>query len=321
VPRQIESASPRPRPGPKRKPGPRPKTVTSKRGSSSHASGVAKHGERRRRVAHRPDRSTPSSKPTRQKAPRTEGAPATTAKWWLLVAIVLVTGFAVAVLEAPFFEARSVQVSGIARTSEGAVLDALDLQPDQALLRYDTTRAAELVAELPWVKQVEISRQWPSTVRIVVRERSVTSAIGTPTGSRWLVLGEEGYVVEERYTPPTGVPVILATTSIVESAAIGEQLGGVERVLEIANDLPLQLDPWVTTWSTDDEGRVTAHLVGSATVEFGAFEDHRTQFVSLASILNGGAPLVCLRTLDLSVADTPVLYRDPACLLEAAELS
>jgi len=122
-------------------------------------------------------------------------------------------------------------------------------------------------------------------------------------------------------TPPTGVPVIIGTKAMVDAAAIGSPLVGPERVLEIANDLPLQLAPWVTTWSTDDDGRVTAHLVGSAVAKFGAFEDHRTQFVSLASILDGGAPLTCLSTIDLSVPDTPVLHRDPDCLVEARELS
>ena len=128
-------------------------------------------------------------------------------------------------------------------------------------------------------------------------------------------------VVEERLTPPASVPVIIAAASIVDSATLGETLVGAERAMQIAFDLPLQLDPWVTTWTTDADGNVTANLVGSAVAEFGAFEDYRTQFVSLASILNGGAPRACLRTIDLSVADNPVLHRDPECMMQAQELS
>lgn len=227
----------------------------------------------------------------------------------------------VVLLEASYFEAKDAQISGISRTSEGAILQALDLQPDAALLRYDTTAAAERIAELAWIQQVEVTRQWPSTVRVVARERTPSAAIGDRLGTRWLVLGEDGVVVEERLTPPASVPVIIASDELVTAATVGAPMVGAERALDIAFDLPLQLDPWVTTWSTDVEGNVTANLVGSAVVEFGAFEDYRTQYVSLASILNGGAPRACLRTIDLSVADNPILHRDPECMRIAEEMT
>ena len=321
--------------------------------SAAHQSGVADHGTRRRRTAHRPPAKNTASKtaaprksaaskraaaakraaatkraaaakraaPIPSRRQRDDVDPATTAKWWLIASIVVAVASLLAVLEAPFFEARDVQVSGIARTSEGAVLDALDLQPDTALLRYDASAASDSVLALPWVKQVEITRQWPSTVRVVVRERTVEASVGTPDGSRWLVIGDDQFVVEERLTPPPDVPLIIATHEIVAASTVGERLVGVERALEVAHGLPLQLDPWVTTWVSDADGRVTAHLVGSATAEFGAFADYRTQYVSLASILDGGASLVCLQTIDLAVADSPVLHRDPGCLVEAAALS
>ncbi len=227
----------------------------------------------------------------------------------------------VVVLEAPFFEAKNTQISGISRTSEGAILDALDQQPDTALLRYDTNAAAERVAQLPWIQQVQVSRSWPSTIRVVVRERTPVAAIGNTTGSRWMITSEDGMVVEERLTPPASVPIIIAADEVVRDAAVGFPLVGVERALEIADELPLQLAPWVTTWTSDSSGSVAANLVGSAVVEFGAFEDHRTQFVSLASILNGGAPLVCLELIDLSVADNPVLHRNGECMIASQELT
>ena len=309
---------------PRTRPGPRPR---------AHRSGVGDHGAPRRRTAHQPSprptksqksqkaRATaPRSIPARRETPSAH-APASVAKWWLLVGIVCTAAFCVAVLEAPFFEANSVQLSGAARTSEGAILAALDLPDDQALLTYGTNDGAEAIGALPWVKSVEVTRQWPSTVRVVIRERTATAAIGSSSGSSWFVVGEDGVVVEQRMTPPVGVPVIIAHRSITSAASVGDPLVGVDRVLTITQELPLQLAPWVTTWSVDTKGRVVARLVGSASVNFGAFEDHRTQFVSLASLLNGGADLVCLEQIDLSVGDTPVLYRNPQCMLEAQSLT
>lgn len=343
--KKTEVAGARPRPGP------RPQRPVTSKGNRRPA--PAGHGAPRRRTAHPASRAaaqnptkattltktaaakTKAKTSTKVKAPakgqsevipsrRTAdpaGGPATTAKWWLLAFIVIAAAFTIAVLEAPFFEADNVQISGTARTSEGAILDALDISDDQALLMFDTGHGAEQIAQLPWVRSVEVTRQWPSTVRVVVRERAVAATVGSPSGREWIVLAEDGVVVESRLTPPTGVPLIIATTQILGDAEIGGRLAGVERVLEIAHDLPLQLDPWVTTWSVDNDGRVIAQLVGSAHASFGAFEDHRTQFVSLASILDGGAPLVCLERIDLTVGDTPVLHRNAPCMLEAQELT
>ncbi len=308
-----------PRPSTRPRPGPRPNPSA--------------HGSSRRRVAHQPKqapkskqapqskqskRSEPVQEQTRTRAPRTQRQ-----IWslWLGAILLCGTGALVALVESPFFEVNNIQISGAARTSEGAILDALEVGPNQALLTYDSSNGRNVVADLPWVEAVGVTRQWPSTLRVVVRERTVAAAIGRPSGSEWAVVSTEGVVVEYRMTPPSGVPLIVATTDLVDASSIGAPIAGVERALEIARDLPLQLDPWVTTWSVDADGVVVAELVGSARANFGKLDDHRTQFVSLASILNGGAALVCLETIDLTIADTPVLHRDATCMSTSRELS
>ena len=232
----------------------------------------------------------------------------------------LIASVIFSLLEAPLFEVRSVNVSGNARTSEELVLDTLAVPEDQALLLTDTEAGEAALGALPWVRDVEISRQWPSTLQVVIRERGVAASIGRPDGSEWLVVSEDGFVVERRATPPAAVPLIVGTDPMVATARIGEPVEEAERALEIALDIPRQLDPWITTWTLTADGMLTAELVGSARANFGTFEDSRTQFVSLASILNGGAELTCLDLIDLSVADTPVLHRNAECIVQSAEL-
>lgn len=226
----------------------------------------------------------------------------------------------VALLEAPAFEASQTQINGHARTNEGAIAAALAISDDQALVTYDTDAAARRVAELPWVERVDVVRQWPSTVRVVIRERAVMVGLGDRTGHSWIVVGEDRVAIESRSTPPTGVPLIVAADPIMESVVLGEPIEGVTRVVGLVEDLPEQLDSWVSLWSIDDDGVVRANLVGSAEAVFGPAGDSRTQFVSLASILNGGTELACIRTIDLSTPDTPVINRDPGCVLASQEL-
>ncbi len=327
----------RPKPGP-RKPGPRKPTPHSSHGAV-----------RRRTGAPRPQpkpsqpRSAPRASQTRQRAERSQQRPAprrrqasipqrrskATAieadrpniRWWLIALICLIAAIIFSLLEAPLFEARSVNLSGNARTSEGLVLDALAIPDDQALLLYDIDAAEEAIGALPWVREVSIARQWPSTLQVVIGERGVAASIGRPDGSEWLVVSEDGFVVERRATPPAGVPLIVATNPMVANARIGELVDDAAPALDVALNVPRQLDAWITTWTLDGDGALTAELVGSARATFGTFKDARTQFVSLASILDGGAELTCLDLIDLSVVDTPVLHRNTECIAQSAELS
>jgi len=323
--KQHPEARARPRPGPR----PNPSAHGDTRRRTAHrATTATKPVERRAKRVETSARSIPSRRSVKPRTdePRSgsERSPLikiSPARQWLLLAVGSIIAFGIAVMAAPFFEAENVQISGAARTSEGAILEALAIPVDQALLTYRTGAGAEAVGDLAWVSAVSVTRQWPSTVRVVVRERTASASIGSPNGTRWIVVGEDGVAVEERMTPSAAVPVIVATDAILSQASIGKPIGGVERALLIAQELPLQLDPWITTWSVDDSGDVIAELVGSASVHFGPTEDHRTQYVSLASILNGGADLICLERIDLMVADTPVLHRNPQCLIDARQLS
>ena len=100
----------------------------------------------------------------------------------------------------------------------------------------------------------------------------------------------------------------------------GEVAPEVSEVLALATNLPLQLSPWVQSWTVDADGEVRAELVGSAGAVFGTGQDHRTQYVSLASILDGGTSLACISVIDLDIADTPVIERNAQCMAAAREM-
>ncbi len=225
----------------------------------------------------------------------------------------------IVVLRAPYFSITTVQISGDARTTSGAILEALEIGEGQALATYDTERGGRAVSELAWVDEVQVTRRWPSTLRVIVRERTPAAAIGRPSGTEWIVVDDDAQVLERRLTPPAGVPLIAAPVPVVTGAEVGTVIEPLTRVLAASLDLPLQLDPWIESWSVDATGRITAELVGSATADFGHERDHRTQFVSLASILASDTSLACIDTIDLSIADTPVIEREPQCVLASRD--
>jgi len=265
---------------------------------------------------------SPDTRPRRSPAAATRPTTRSAIRWkWVVFALfVLVFVSILALLRASFFAVHTVQISGEARTTEGAILEALAVGQTQALATYDTEAGREAVGALPWVGQVEVTRRWPSTLSVTVRERAPVAAIARPSGTEWLVVGADGRVLERRLTPPNGVVLIAAPVDWVTGAKVGSVMTGVEGVLAASLNLPLQLAPWIDSWSVDSTGAVSAELVGSATADFGTEADHRIQYVSLASILDGGISLVCIKTIDLSISDTPVIVRDPDCLLASSDL-
>lgn len=66
----------------------------------------------------------------------------------------------------------NVRISGQIETSEVAVLDRLELQPDTALPFIDVAAARARIETLPWVKQATLRKVYPSTLKITIEERA-----------------------------------------------------------------------------------------------------------------------------------------------------
>lgn len=278
-------------------------------------------------------RRAPKSSIPRGRAQRTNGRPAGknpdqheswqsayTWRWWLIGLIALACVVALALLRAPFFVIGNVQVTGEARTGEGAILAALSIEEGQALASFDISTAETAVAELPWVEDVQITRGWPSTLRVQIRERVVAAAVASSGTADWVVLSDDGHILERRLTPPLHVPLIVAPDAVVADVIVGDVVADLAGVIAVSQSLPAQLSPWVDSWTVDSSGSVTAELTGSARAVFGTDADHRTQYVSLASILNGGTSLICIEEIDLTIPDTPVVHRNRSCLTAAVVL-
>lgn len=234
--------------------------------------------------------------------------------------IALIALVATIVLRSSYFAVDAVQLHGEARTSPGAVESALAIDPGTPLALLDTDAAEERIAALPWVDEVDVTRGWPSTVRVRIREHAPAAAIGPENGAIWAVVGRDGTVLERRLTPPVGLPVVVVPVAVSNAAEVGTTVTPALPALSAALQMPLQLRPWIDSWTVDVDGVVAAELRGSARAVFGVELDHRTQYVSLASILGGDIPRACIRTIDLTIPDTPVVHRDRDCLLVAREL-
>jgi cell division protein FtsQ len=119
---------------------------------------------------------------------------------------VLLAGAAWALLASPWATARRIEVAGLHRVDAAAVRAAARPELGRPLLLADTGRIAAQVRRQPLVAAVEVSRRWPSTLQVTVRERNPVAAVPGPNGVR--LVDVDGVVVDLAMLPPPNLPLV-----------------------------------------------------------------------------------------------------------------
>jgi cell division protein FtsQ len=230
-----------------------------------------------------------------------------------LVLGVLALGVAAAAAaQSPLLDVDQVTVTGIAHTPERAVRRAAGIHTGDVLVAVDLGAVADRVEELPWVDRARVTRDWPSTVRIQVTERTVAAIVQVTedraalVDSRGRVLSSEPWASDSE--PGAGdAPLVL--TGIEGRVTEGEQLSGdAQDALELATALRDRLPGVVASVSTD----LDAALVEGGSIRFGSTDQLEAKVTAAMAVLSD-VDMTCLETLDVRVPGSPALTRDRRC--------
>jgi cell division protein FtsQ len=129
----------------------------------------------------------------------------------LVVAAVLVAvvGFlAWVVYGSSWLGVRTVRVEGAALMSPGQIERAAEIDEGTPLARLDLGAVEDRVAALPAVDDVDVRRDWPNGVRIVVRERVAVAVVRQDREYR--AMDAEGVLFRSYERPPEGLPLVRA---------------------------------------------------------------------------------------------------------------
>jgi hypothetical protein len=143
------------------------------------------------------------------------------------------------------------------------------------MLGLDTAAAARRIEALPWVAVAHVARQWPSTVTVVLTERSAVAVVaqdivgqdavaGVAAGAPTVLVDDTGRVLSTGSGIVPGLPVILSpglpgppgawlpgTTPAATSPGTATP---VDALLELAADLPPTLSSSVVYLNVGDDG-------------------------------------------------------------------
>ncbi|WP_153411958.1 cell division protein FtsQ/DivIB [Nocardia macrotermitis] len=162
----------------------------------------------------------------------------------LVVVLALVAWFT------PLLAARTVTIEGLATVPEQQVRDALQVPDGVSLLRLDTDEMARRVAAIPKVHSVRVRRDFPSTIRVSVQERTAVLYFDSPQGSHLLDADGVEFAIEP---PPPGVPklttahpgdsdpVTRAAVTVLTAASRGLRGQVGEVVARSVSDIELEL--------------------------------------------------------------------------------
>lgn len=225
---------------------------------------------------------------------------------------VLVAGLATTALLAagwgvtrtPVLDVDQVRVDGADRTGAPAVRAAAGIVRGRPMVDVDEPAAARRVAELPWVRSATARREWPSTVRIRVTERTAVAVTRDDAGG-WAYVDVAGRVLERSPEVPADLPVI---DGAPPAGAAGSELApGVGGALLVASSLGPQLRARVASVAPVDGG-VELRLRPEGVVALGPAEALEAKLAALRTVLSNVDPRT-IGTLDVRLPSAPVLTR------------
>jgi cell division protein FtsQ len=194
------------------------------------------------------------------------------------------------VLGSSLLGVADVQVQGAHRVGSTEVLDRAAIAKGTPLARLDTAAIATNVGRIAAVRSVEVRRDWPRSVTVVVHER-VPAAV-RPRGTGFVLVDRTGVVFGEVARRPRDLPLV--------SAPVAAGAPALRAALDALDDVPPGIRDQVRTVRAADAEEVTLQLTRGRTVIWGDPARGSRKGAVLAVLLSRKA-----RIYDVSAPDAP----------------
>ena len=216
--------------------------------------------------------------------------------WWkpVLAAVVLATLLGLGAWVVWFSDVLGVDevtVSGTSYLTDAEVLAAADVPAGRPLARLDVVGIERRVAALAPVAGVEVRRELPGTVAVVVTEREAVAVL--EIGARIAGLDADGVVFRDYRKAPKRLPR-------VRDLADGDE-DSLKEAARVVTSLPDGLARQVRRVDVESVDMITLVLSKDRAVVWGSGENSAEKAAVLAALLKAGDA----KTYDVSVPGQP----------------
>lgn len=192
------------------------------------------------------------------------------------VALALLAGLGWATAGSALLGVRQVTVVGTVRLSEGEVRAAAQVPVGRPLPRVDVDAVARRVAALPVVGSVEVSRRWPHTLHLKVRERTPIAAV--PVSEGVVLVDRAGVPFATEPAAPAGVGVLRVDDPGTDSAALRAGVA-------VIGDLPAELAKSITAVRVDGPAEIVLEMPRGRTAIWGDAREGGQKAAALQALL------------------------------------
>lgn len=190
----------------------------------------------------------------------------------------------------PVLQVREVEVTGGEVTTPEQVIEVAQVPLGTALAAIDAGAIRERVLSLPAVAAVEVKRNWPDTVVIVLTERQVVYQRVVDGGFQWV--DAEGRVF---HTSPVAVPGVQAHTATDDERLLRD-------VATMVSALPPEITEQVDRVAATSIDHLVIYLIDGRIVVWGNAEKSAEKAALLPTLL-----AMAGNVFDISVPSHPAI--------------
>ncbi|GBD84683.1 cell division protein DivIB [bacterium BMS3Abin02] len=201
------------------------------------------------------------------------------------VALVSVFGIGAWIVQSPWLAVQQIGLYGVEHSDAAAIVEKAGVRVDVPMLRVRPRTVEELLEQDPWISRAKVSRTFPHTVEIQIRER--TAAAGLQWGTRWLLIAADGMLLGPADRVPDDAALLLLGD--VDPGAPGKIVGQglVGGAVEFVAALPAPMRSGTVVDLRDGE---LWSRTAAVYVRLGSPADMAAKAAALEAVLADGVP-------------------------------
>ena len=219
--------------------------------------------------------------------------------FFVVVVFLLVACLAFVTTASPLFHAKTIDVEGGSHLKEAKILALAKVDGETNILWLSGGVVAERLTADPWVRAAEVGKRYPSTLTIVITERTAVAQMGA--GHEWTLIADDGTALEsskrvEDLPEIQGVP----------APEIGSREGSSIPAAQAVAALTPSTREAVERVIINDDGSLRMVLRDGGKVEYGPAEEFAAKGEAIGGVVtwasDNGAKI---RTLDVTAPSAP----------------
>lgn len=204
---------------------------------------------------------------------------------------------------------EEIEIYGNRVTDTGQILEKVGpLLKGQSLLSRSFGAAEQELGSFPYFESFELDRDFPSTIRIYIREYRPFACL-KGAGERFYLISNDGKVLSGLDKPDSRYPVLLTREPC--AAAIGAAAGcqDVNAGVQFLANIPVIFNYEFAEVTVAGED-ITAKTRNGVNVRFGSLEDYGLKFEVLRQLMARSVAAGTTITIDVTVPDRPVTRQE-----------